>query len=175
MKHHPTSYATEPRQSHARATVSASSSSSNAKMHVTMTASAWLSVTACNDAVDCRAERMGCEYAATDAWMHAAMAGNAARRILGWKATAAACRMRRALSTNAPKRWRVARATSPKASAAVAFSSHVDVSTLSSCRIASSSCSCATPPHPTPHQLSFYPAELEVLILSEDIRAKGPE
>jgi len=42
-------------------------------------------------------------------------------------------------------------------------------------RIASSSCSCATPPHPTPHQLSFYPAELEVLILSEDIGAKGPE
>ena len=59
------------------------------------------------------------------------------------------CLLKDVLGTGAPallkKPLDVAELFENKASAAVAFSSHVDVSTLSSCRIASSSCSCATP------------------------------
>jgi hypothetical protein len=81
-KAQPTSHVIDPRHSHVRATVSASSSSSKASRQVKIAASACDSVVACR-AIEAGEDRIGALHTATDAETQGASATKAALRILG--------------------------------------------------------------------------------------------
>ena len=78
----PTSHAIDPKQSHARATVSASSSSSKASRQLTMAPSACDSVVAWR-AIEDGEDLIGFDHTATEEEIQGASAMKAARRMLG--------------------------------------------------------------------------------------------